>query len=190
MQQNMAWLKVFEQGIGQRTKKLLQLLHLAHTAPSHPTQATASPLSPALKESLTLLPQFLQSSPDSSHPPCAIILLCPSCSGSLITTEQSRVRWNSCTILGNFISKHTNLACYLGKNNFIPPFSQFVFTALMLQGFMLAFENNTSAARKWLCCWLPSSSPFKGFSGKKLLILQIKTCSFAEHIPLLSTNSS
>lgn len=190
MHQNMAWLKVFEQGTGWRTKKLPQLLHVAHTATSHPTQATASPLSPPLKESLALLPQFLQSPPGSNHPPCAVILLSPSCTGSLITTEQSRVRWNFCTALVNFISKHMNLACYSGKNNFIPFFSQFVFTALMLQRFMLAFEKDTSEATKWFCCWLPSGLPFRQFSGKKLLILQIKTCCFAEHIPVLSTKPS
>lgn len=159
-------------------------------APSYPTQATASPLCPPLKESLSLLPQFLQIPAGSSHPWCAIILLCPSCSGSPSTREQSRVSCNSCTALGNFISKHMNLACYFGENNFIPFFSQFVFTALTLQGFMLALENNTSEARKWFCCWLPSGLPFKEFSGKKFLILWTKPCCFAEHISTLSPKPS
>lgn len=155
----------------------------------NPTHATASPLSPPLKESITLPAQVLQSPPGSSQALCAIIVLCPSCPGSQ-HTEQSRVKSNFCTLLDNFISKPMNLACYFGKNDFIPYFSQFVFTVLMLQRFMLALESNTSEVRKWFCCGLPSGLPFKEFSGKKLLILQIKTCCFAEHMPILSTKPS
>lgn len=97
------------------------------------------------------------------------------------------MKCNFCAALLHFISKRMNSACYFGENNFIPFFSLFVFTALILQGFKLAFERNTFEARKQFCCWLPSDLPFRQFSGKSFYFLQIKTCCFPEHVPALST---
>lgn len=161
MHQNMAWLKVLEQGNGQRTKKLLQLLLMAHPATPHPTQAKASPLCPTLKESLTLLPQFLQSPPGSSHPLWAIILLSPSCTGSLVTTGQSRLKCNFCTALGNLISRHMNLDCCFGKNNLVPDFSQFVFTALMLQGLCWPLRTTPLRLENGFAAGCPLACPLK-----------------------------
>lgn len=97
------------------------------------------------------------------------------------------MKCNFCAALLHFISKCMNSACYFGENNFIPFFSLFVFTALILQGFKLAFERNTFEASKQFCCWLPSDLPFRQFSGKSFYFLQIKTCCFPEHVPALST---
>lgn len=117
----MALQKVFEQGADCTIKEVPQLLCTAHAATSHRgTGHSVASFSPTNGKPCTASPVPLE--PSWQRPPSK-------CNNSALpklhwlTQHQSRVKCNFCIALVDFISKDMNLACYFGKNNFIPLFS-------------------------------------------------------------------
>lgn len=117
----MALLKVFEQDTNCTIKNVPQLLCTAHTATSHHgTGHSVASFFPAKGKPCTTSPVPVE--PSWQQPPseCNNLAL-PKL--HWLTQHQSRVKCNFFTALVDFISKDMNLACYFGKNNFIPLFS-------------------------------------------------------------------